>query len=246
MKKRPLLVRLLAYALWLAPVGMTIELVYIYRVPLHQWYYIFNPEIWNWQVILASVISPLVGFAVWTVHRWGYFALVAYAVLLLINNLAIWAFDLALSPIGLRIALLAGIILLVVILMRRQFMVPYFNPRLRWWEQARRYHTGTFHVALKEFKTGTILFEADSFDVSVTGCFIASDHEVRIGEVFGFNIGIPGGTVFHATGEVVWVHGGNDETPRGFGCRFLTVEPHFREGMDKAIKQLHLHVRQNR
>jgi hypothetical protein len=241
-----MLIRLLAFALWLAPLGMTAELIYVYRVPLEHWFYIFTPEIWNWQIIAVSIISPLVGCAVWTAHRWGYWALVAYAILLMANNLAIWAFDRALSPIGLRIVMVAGIVAMAVLMARREFMAPYFNPRLRWWEQAHRFTGERFHMTLKEFGTGKVMFDTDSFDVSMRGCFIASNHPARVGEVFGFEIRLPGGTVFHASGEVVWAHPGGGGTPQGFGCRFLTVEPNFRRRMRQAIRHLHLHARKNR
>jgi hypothetical protein len=216
---------------------------------LDQWYRVFTPALWNGQVIAAALISPLVGVAVWLVKPWSYYVLVGYSILLLINNLVLWMFNLSRSTFEMRILLVAGIVVLVVIFLRKEFMAPYFNPHLRWWEQARRYLTaltGDFSMSVHDFHDASKLFEAGIFDISTRGCFIVSDRVVNIGQVFNFDIALPGGKTFHSTGEVVWVHPGKKDLPQGFGCRFQTVEPSFVAELERVVKALNLQMRAER
>jgi Tfp pilus assembly protein PilZ len=239
MRNRPLSIKLLALAFILSPVGVVAEILWLYRVHPEHWYYIFlTPELWTAQVWAMLILTPLVGVAVWTTRKWGYYALVVYTGLIVVNNIAVWASGFALSGLIERAILTVGLAVLVFVELRKQFMAPYFNPRLRWWAQARRYLTDRFHIVVKDRGSGAPLFQADSFDVSETGIYLTTDHAAKIGEDYQLDVMLPGDRHVPAVGEVVWVHGGSDSNPPGFGCRFKGLRAPQRRAIRHAVRDL--------
>ena len=56
-------------------------------------------------------------------------------------------------------------------------------------------------------------------DLSVTGCYVDSLGEVKVGEILGFEIQLPGGEWLYLEGEVMHAK------PRlGFGIRFIDLD----------------------
>ncbi len=243
MRNRPLSLRLLAVALMLSPLGILIELYLLYEIKPAYWYCVFNPLIWTPQVVIVTIITPLVGLIVWRAHRWSYFVLVGFSGLILINNIIVWASGHARSGIFTRILFSLGLVALTALEMRKEFAAPYFNPRLRWWEQAHRYMTDRFHVWVREPGGGEILFQADSFDISENGLYVVSERSVTIGETFSLDIRLPNGRLLSTEAKTVWVYTGGGVNPPGFGCHFLAPNKIFRREMRAALRQLRAAVR---
>jgi len=243
MKKRPLVVRIVALAFFLSPLFIISQLLMLYNIPFEQCLYVFTPQIWSWQIILVMISTPLVGFAVWSVRRWGYIVLLVYAGLMLTNNIILYVSNLAASSLAQRLLLNAGIIALILVFQRKEVNAPYFNPNLRWWEQAKRFIAPPLRVFVKTFGKNEVLFEAASFDISETGIFIASDRSVTVGDVFGIDIDVTTDLTIHASGEVVWVHNSADKLPKGFGFKFLAVDRAFRIHLKTSLRELQAHMR---
>ncbi len=91
---------------------------------------------------------------------------------------------------------------------------------------------------VKDFETDASIFEARSFDVSATGLYVASDHEVKIGDLFKMEVELPRDRTFYATGDVVWVNCGSSRNPRGFGCHFRTIDPRFKAALRATVREL--------
>jgi Tfp pilus assembly protein PilZ len=238
MKKRPLSIKLLATLFLLSPIGIVAEILYFYKIPLSHWQLAFLPEIWTWQVVACVVLTPLMGLCVWTVHSWAYVALIAFFTLVLVNDIAVVISGSSLWDLTGHIVLGGGFVLLVLIAIRKEFYAPYFNPRLRWWENAHRYVTDRIRILVKDCDSGEVVYEAKSFDISETGIFVATEHEARIGTCFSMDILFPNGATAQASGEIVWIHGGSDQNPPGFGCRFASTSPRFKAELRSAIREL--------
>jgi Tfp pilus assembly protein PilZ len=239
MKKRPLSIRILAALFLLSPLGVLAELMYLYRIPFAYWTKVFYHELWTWQIFAFVIVTPLVGLCVWTVHRWAYPVLLAFSGLILVNNLAVWLSGLGMTSVIERALLMIGLFALVLVEVRKEFKAPYFNPRLRWWEQAHRYATDRVRVIVRAFDSQAELFEAHSFDVSATGLYAVTEREVKIGDRLKLDVILPGGRQHTLSGEVVWIHGGSDRNPQGFGCRFAKLDRGFRRELREAVAELH-------
>jgi len=246
MKKRPLSIRILATLFLLSPIGLLIELMYLYEIPIAYWTKVFYFEFWTWQIFAFVILTPLTGLLILTARKWAFMALVAFTILILVNNAAVWLSGLAMKGTAWRVTLTAGILALVLIELRKEFYAPYFNPRLRWWEQAHRYATDKIRLLVEESETRSPLFEASSFDVSDSGVYVVSENEVKIGDVFALEIMLPGDKSDTVSAEVVWIHGGNDSNPKGFGCRFLDMDRYFKKEIRSAVAVLRADLKQDR
>ena len=250
MKNRPLTIRIVSLLFILSPLGIIGELIFLYAIPLPMWYLVFNPGIWNWQVVSLTIITPLLGLAVWTVHRWAYWTLVGFSGLVLINNIVLWIFGRSLSSQAWQRVLFVLLILaFVLLILRKDFAAPYFNPRMRWWEQARRYCPGAFKVIFRRFGSDEQLFEATLFDISETGIYVVGQPMAKIGDMFGVDIELSGGRILHASAEVVRVAvagdpvSQGDQDKAGFGCRFSSVERNFSSEVRKTLKEMRAAIR---
>jgi hypothetical protein len=111
--------------------------------------------------------------------------------------------------------------LLVALTMRvgKEVRVPYFLPRIRWWEMNPRYKL-VVPVKVERIGSG---FEAEILDLSIGGCFIKTRNEMNQNEriisrfvIFGESVEI-GGTV-------VWRSQSSVTHPKGVGVKFDRLE----------------------
>jgi hypothetical protein len=245
-RKRPLLIRLLTLGFLLAPLGMLLEMAWLYKIPLAEWYAVFTPGIWLPRVLVLTLLAPVVGLCIWTVKRWAYPVLVVYTLLVIISDLEFWFTAQSLTGWLERGVLMAGIVCLIVLGTRRSFLAPYFNPRLRFWEQSQRFATSSLKIFVKRFGTSEVLFEAISFDVSLSGVYVVSPYLVAVGDIYTLDLVLPSGLMMPASGKVVWVNLGRDVYPQGFGCEFTSVRKDFRQMLTEAFKTLKVEARHNR
>lgn len=137
-KPWPLIVLTLLHVL--APVGNLILNAFAWgRTIGEQWHYWVN-VLPVYLLATYMALPVLAGFFIFLCRRWSYWAYLVCVGLILISNVYSYSTRMDLSTLLLLI-LVAAVDLLVV----AYFIVPsvqrvYFDPRMRWWEAARRYH----------------------------------------------------------------------------------------------------------
>jgi len=217
MKKRPLIIRLLSYLYFASPLFLILEIMWLYGVnPIRALHFI------NWHVAFMMILTPIVGYGIWSVKKWGYYLLLAHSILLMINNIILYAVNV--TPVPLWAVITFNILLLGVVIafVRKEVNTPYFNPRLRWWEQAARYYYDKMRIVVKKLGTDKTIFEARSFDVSETGAFVVANNKVTIGDKFSLELVLADKSMLYTDGEVVWVNKPKKtDNPAGFGCKFM-------------------------
>ena len=230
MKKRPFVISVLAYLYFASPLFIFLELMWTNNIVLANISATFS--LINWHVILMMVLTPIVGFGIWSVKKWGYYLLLAHSVLLIFNNIFLYTIQKAPVPLWAVIVFTVMLVGVIIAFVRKEVYAPYFNPRIRWWEQAARYYYDKMRVIVKKQGTDATIFEAKSFDLSETGAFVVSDKKVSIGDKFSMELILADRSMLYTDGEVVWVNkptkkkGGH---PGGFGCRFLTPNNLFKK-----------------
>jgi hypothetical protein len=236
MKKRPFIIKLIALCLILSPIWFITQTMYIFKIQIGYIASVF--KLLNWHGWTMLIVSPLVGVGVFKVKKWGFYLLCIFAALSLVSNITIYATGLTTFPIWLIILLnvliLAGLILFV----RKEVYAPYFNPNLRWWEQAKRYYYQDMKVLIKEFGTNKLVAEANSFDISESGVFIASDKEVAAGELYSLEMQFAKGGFLFSDAEVVWVNKEDGSFPKGFGCRFVDATSFLKRRIRFHMKEI--------
>ncbi|HET7292217.1 MAG TPA: PilZ domain-containing protein [Vicinamibacteria bacterium] len=84
-------------------------------------------------------------------------------------------------------------------------------------------------------------FRALTVNVSVFGCYVASDEEVRLGHTLRVRFTVPGNMLeSELVGVVVWVNPKQQNAihslPPGFGIRFLGLDPESRRRIDEVVR----------
>ncbi len=169
---------------------------------------------------VVSLLAMLVGYGLWEMKRWVWYTLVLVNILLVYEN-AIWVNDYGENHHKLLAFLTSSVfIALITYWVSSEIRVPYFFPKIRWWESDPRYRLSV-PVALK--RNDGVLINGDILDLSMSGCFIklrsdiSRDEEVSLDFlVFGYGI--------KCNGVVVWCTNSTVTHPRGIGVKFLAME----------------------
>jgi Tfp pilus assembly protein PilZ len=237
MKKRPLSVLILSYLYFASPVLVLIYLMLTGNME----------QVLNWRVLSLMILTPVVGYGIWTIRVWGYFLLIAHSLLLIASNIASYMMgdtSLPLWFISSVSVILLGVIILFV---RKEVKTPYFNPEVRWWESASRYYYHDMKVLVKEHNSDKLIFDAKSFDLSETGVFVTTDRVVNIGEKYSFELILVNNSILYTDGEVVWVNPKNKSMfPKGFGCWFVEPNGLFRKRIRYHLKDIRAKMREIR
>ena len=228
MKKRPLMITVLSHLYFISPVFVLLELMWAYDISPARIGTVVNYM--NWHVVLMMVLTPIVGIGIWTVKKWGYYLLLVHSVFMIFNNATLYAVNRTPIPLWTIVVFNLFLVGVIVLFVRKEVYSPYFNPRIRWWEQAARYYYDKMRIIVKKLGTDVPVFEAKSFDVSETGAFIVSDKKVAVGDKYSMELVLADRSMLYTDGEVVWVNEKNKtNNPNGFGCKFIKPNGVFRK-----------------
>ncbi len=111
--------------------------------------------------------------------------------------------------------------------------VPYFNPRVRWWEQ-----TSRFQHSLPVKLNGV---ECSTYDLSREGAFVAQSESLALtaGQTVTLEIQLDQETI-RGSATVRWVNEKKDKYPAGYGIQFNHVSRDDRARIDALLKSLAL------
>lgn len=108
---------------------------------------------------------------------------------------------------------------MLIFLVGREIRVPYFFPRIRWWESDPRYKLS---VPAKIVRADQTELEGEIMDISMGGCFIKTHHYFVPDEKVTLDF-----TLFerplNCPGNVVWRTESSVTHPKGIGVKFEDV-----------------------
>lgn len=175
---------------------------------------------------LLSAISVLAGYGFWEMRRWAWYVFLVSIALTLYAN-AILASDYGESHHK-GVAFFVGFVALAGLVFRvgREVRVPYFMPKIRWWESDPRYKLSAPARLVRAREAESL--ECEILDLSGGGCFLklrvdfSQDEDVTV-ELTMF------GHTLSCAGVVVWRTQSAVTHPKGVGVKFV--------GLSKAQKR---------
>lgn len=117
---------------------------------------------------------------------------------------------------------------------RKEIRVPYFFPRIRWWESDPRYKLS---VQTRILKPDNVEFEGEIMDLSLGGCFVKThayfgpDEEIQL----LFNLF---DRAIKCKGDVVWRTESKVTHPKGIGVKFSAIDKESMQSLKTATKKL--------
>ncbi len=183
-----------------------------------------------WALALTGIAVGY-GFKEMTRWSWSVFLLnslfVAYT-----NALFAIRYSESTSPF-LSFVVSIGLLIALILRLGKEIRVPYFLPRIRWWEMNPRYK---LVVPVKVERTGSG-FEAEILDISYGGCFIKTRTDMDQNERILSRFLIFGETL-EIGGTVVWRSQSSVTHPKGVGVKFDLLDKTQKRIMKAATQHL--------
>jgi hypothetical protein len=210
----------------ISKVFQAIALIYI-LFPFH-----YIPVAWilyeiSLQKMLSVLLSPffyivcllamISGYALWELKRYSWYLFCGANILILYENAVL------LTGYGSRPNRLSVFLISVVLCMyfiyrtRTELYVPYFFPRIRWWESSAESRAVTLSARIE--REGGSLIDAEILDFSRKGCFIKIREDFKQDEEVNIAFKIQG-QPFTCPGMVVWKTQSSVTHPKGIGVKF--------------------------
>jgi hypothetical protein len=184
-----------------------------------------------WFVGFVAVIA---GYGLLEMRRWAWYWFVA-ANFLIAYETALWANDYAETHHQI-LAFFAVIVALLFAISRvaKEVRVPYFFPRIPWWESDPRYRIA---VPVRiTFPRGEPI-EGEILDLSLGGCFIKVRSEVYQDEAVHVEFTVLGQQL-RFPGTVVWRTQSTVTHPKGVGVKFSGVDRRGRRTLRRVTIKL--------
>ena len=180
-----------------------------------------------WVQVFRLLISPLfyfvtgwmvlAGYGLWEMRRWSWY------VFLTANTLLLYWCALVLTEFGqtqhkgMSFSLVFSVVVVLLIRVGREVRVPYFHPRIRWWETNPRYRLS---VQVQVERQAGVSESGEILDISRGGCFVKfretiQDHERVLLRFTIFQIPMC------CEGVVVWRSRSTVTHPKGCGVKFV-------------------------
>jgi hypothetical protein len=216
MKKRPLSIIIIALIYLFEPMGNVCIAAYVNKLPIFGEIGLLSHLLWTDWVIL--LLFPVVALGIYSVKKWGWYLFVGFSIVLIGYNLLVYFF---LNPNYNFLTLFAFILMITAtsaVFFRKHVYSPYFNPRLRWWENATRYRV-TLNSKLFTHNEGTI--NCQILDISETGCFTDYKGELTEGDSVWLLISCSGSEI-NCLGKIVRKAGTGNRVS-GYGILFQAL-----------------------
>lgn len=214
----------------LFPLGYPVFAVLMFNIPVMKAYEIFFfPLFW-----VTTVLAVFTGAGLWDFKRWSWYTFFITCVLSVYVNVRV-AISLGESS-NRTLALVAALVLVLAILYRvaHEVRVPYFFPKIRWWESNPRYKLSV-PVKLRRF-TGDVV-DGEIQDISIGGCFVKLRTEMQKNETLHLDFSALE-TPISCDGVVVWKTQSTVTHPKGVGVKFKGVSTSNRRLLKLVTRRL--------
>ena len=179
-----------------------------------------------WVLGIGACVTAL---GIWRIRPWGFFTFFGFVIGVIGGDL----YHIYQSPGTLRaLDYLDAIVAAasVVFILQKHITAPYFNPKIRWWESAKRHKvelTSTVFIVSDKQK-------AQILDISETGCFVNMEQpKVNQGQVFKMSVEFEH---FYFESNVRVIR--HSVNPRGIGLMFIETNRGNRRELHRLIKFL--------
>jgi len=233
-KKKPLLIEIFALLYLLNPIGNILLVIFmnskytpgenITRI----WEFIATGNI----IVILNIIFWLsavpLSIGLYKVRLWAWYYFLFHSIGMILLNF--FSND---GSIHVSFAPLINLVMLIPIgfFISKEIRTPYFNPRLRWWEQSSRFfHKVKMIIVDKQFYT---------YDISNTGAFIMDDGnaDVEVGELIPLII-LTDNFKISCYAEIIWVNQKEAKYPIGIGIKYYKMKIRDKYVLKAFIKDL--------
>jgi hypothetical protein len=186
----------------------------------------------------------VVAWGIFRVVRWGFVLCMVAAVANSLFSTLLYSVSktsaglvesVSFNPFQLDVLLNLVFFVPVILLLRQKIMAPFFNPRMKWWEQHPRVKALLkIEAAIDDQKKFY-----QSFDISESGMFLGTTEfpDLPVGGRFPASIHLEElNTVVNVLCEAVWISDGSGRSPMGVGVTFQYPQRGQKKVLGRYIK----------
>lgn len=177
---------------------------------------------------VLSALAVFCGYGFWEMKRWSWPLFLLTNLLIGYENAVVVATYGQTHHVWLSFLFSLLVILLITLRVTREVRVPYFLPRIRWWESNPNFRLSVSSQFGKERRRGSSpepdgghdkTYQADILDLSMNGCFLKSQEDMALDQGVWVKFTLFG-VAFHCPGVVVWKAHSAVTHPKGLGVKF--------------------------
>ncbi len=226
---QPRYVKFLGYALLSFPGTYILVLATFYNLSLSKMAWMF----FTWPYIVHSLFALGTGLALLHMKPFAWHLYVTHSVFVLFEQVHV-AYRYAERPnVEIPVALATLTTLGLLWFLRRELRVPYFSPRIAWWESDPRYKISV----PTQMTSADHLYQGEIMDVSASGCFIKVKASFKIDQTLNVKFSLFD-RQFACQGKVVWRTDGGVTHPKGIGVKFMALEKPVESDLRATVKKL--------
>lgn len=194
---------------------------------------------------LVSILAVTAGFGLWEMRRWSWHVFLFTSFLIAYCNAIIATSYGSTGHPWEAFAISCLVVLFFTLRVAREVRVPYFLPKIRWWESNPRYRT---HIPAELAHADSLedqTFSADIVDLSVKGAFVKIREDFKVGDVLELKFSMFG-LKAEVIGTVVWCPQSAVTHPKGIGLKFGSMPRATRKTLkilDRRLKRIRAYYR---
>jgi Tfp pilus assembly protein PilZ len=169
---------------------------------------------------MVSFLWILIGWALRRARKWAWYVLIIAMIITLYLSSMIAVNYSESSNKWVAYFLAVFIMLHIFLVVRREMIVPYLFPRVRWWEFG---IAGMNFIDVQVWSRPAAKERGQLLDITTKGCFIKTPQLYKQGEPIEV-VGQAYGHDFRLRGRVVWLAKSTVTHPRGIGVQFGDLE----------------------
>jgi Tfp pilus assembly protein PilZ len=227
--RNPRVINFLAYVLWSFPFTYVLLLGMFYNLELQDIFICF----FSFYNLAHSIIAIATGFALFRMKPYGWHFYCFHSFLMLVEQFYV-GLKFGHSPIlAVPLAFTTCCILGALYVLKSELRVPYFSPKIAWWESDPRYKISV----PTQMTCSDHFYKGDIMDISASGCFIKTKDPLKVDQVVQIKFSLFDHK-FDCEGRVVWRTESGVTHPKGVGVRFLGLEKDVNADLRQTVKKL--------
>jgi hypothetical protein len=223
------------------PIGYIVAVAMLFDIPLEACGKILLSPFYY----VVSIFAVSAGYGLWEMRRWSWYLFVISHLLVTYENA--WIVLTHAETHHKILAFFISVLVQVGLFYRvaREIRVPYFFPRIRWWESNPRYR---LLIPVKLDTKNGKQFDGEILDLSLLGCFIKLRQDLKQDEIVSLKFSVYGYDI-HCDGKVVWSALSAVTHPKGMGIKFGLLPKDQKRALrsiGRRLRKISSHYRRNR
>jgi Tfp pilus assembly protein PilZ len=225
----PRVINFFSYLLWSFPITNVLALGAFYNLPLPKMAAILFSVFY----IVHAAIAIGTGFALYHMKPYAWHLFVFHCLLMVVEQFYVALTMAENYHVEIPLTFACIVIVACLFLLTLELRVPYFNPRIAWWESDPRYKISVpaQMTAADHFYHGEIM------DISAGGCFIKLKETLKTEQLIQVKFALFD-QKFDCSGKIVWRTDSGVTHPKGVGVKFYGLEKKNQIALRETVKKL--------